>query len=233
MGIPLYKEIAQQIITQIEQGQYTENQKLPSERQLAMDYNVSRFTVHSAIQFLEEQAYVYTIHGSGTFVSPKNVYINLNAFYSFDAETTKYDGPITNKILATNSIASPPHISHKMHCPVDTQLQQLIRLRYSHKTPIIFQTTYLPYAKFPHIDAQTLVQTPLYEYLATQYNTTFTKGKEYIQAYIPTQQEQKFLQIKDYIPCLKVERFSIVENQIIEYTISIIRGDKYSFEINL
>lgn len=228
---PLYREIAITLIKQIHAGEFLENQKLPSERQLAQTYNVSRFTINSALSFLEEHKYIYTLHGSGSFVAPKKVPISLNSFYSFDIETSKHDTNITNKVLACETMLSTPYISHKMNIALDTQIYKVLRLRYVYNTPIMLQTTYLPCAIVPFIQQKALQKTPLYQYLQTEYALYFSGGKETIYAYTPTIDERNFLKVGHHIPCLKIERISDKDDTILEFTESVIRGDKYSFEI--
>lgn len=43
--------------------------KLPSENELASKYHVSRQTVRKALQNLQNEGYIYAVHGSGTFCS--------------------------------------------------------------------------------------------------------------------------------------------------------------------
>ena len=69
--IPLYYQLIDILIEMIEKGYISENDQLPSERELCETYNVSRSTVRQAMQELEREGYVYREHGKGTFVSPK------------------------------------------------------------------------------------------------------------------------------------------------------------------
>lgn len=66
-----YDRIVRDVRRQIQQGKYHTDGKLPSENMLAKEYQVSRQTVRKAIKKLEEQGFVYAIHGSGTFVAQR------------------------------------------------------------------------------------------------------------------------------------------------------------------
>ncbi|SDB22228.1 GntR family transcriptional regulator, arabinose operon transcriptional repressor [Pseudobutyrivibrio sp. YE44] len=52
----------------INAGKYEVNQKIPSENQLAEQYGVSRQTVRKALGKLIDEGYLYSRHGSGTYV---------------------------------------------------------------------------------------------------------------------------------------------------------------------
>ncbi len=62
-------KIADQIANRINMGDFGENGKLPAERELAEDFNVSRVTLRAALKELEEKGLVTRVHGSGTFVN--------------------------------------------------------------------------------------------------------------------------------------------------------------------
>jgi DNA-binding FadR family transcriptional regulator len=70
----LYQQIARQIAAAIAAGRYAPGDKLPSERELADDFGVSRPTIRDAMIALEFQGLVEARQGSGVYVSaaPQN-----------------------------------------------------------------------------------------------------------------------------------------------------------------
>lgn len=62
-----YLVLADTLRSQIENGIYKENERFPSENELAQHFNASRDTVRKAIAKLEEDGLVYKIKGSGTY----------------------------------------------------------------------------------------------------------------------------------------------------------------------
>ena len=69
---PIYEQIVNQIRTEIMQGNLKEEQTLPSVRSLAKELRVSALTVKKAYDTLEEQGFIVTVHGKGSFVSCAN-----------------------------------------------------------------------------------------------------------------------------------------------------------------
>ena len=65
----LYEDIVQQFHSLIRQGVLQHGARLPSERMLAEQFNVSRSSVREAIRFLELQGLVVSRRGSGTFIN--------------------------------------------------------------------------------------------------------------------------------------------------------------------
>ena len=65
----LYHQIARTIAAEIAEGRYAPGDKLPSERELADEFGVSRPTVRDAMIALEFQGLVEARQGSGVYVS--------------------------------------------------------------------------------------------------------------------------------------------------------------------
>ena len=64
----LYQQIARTIAAAVEDGRYAPGDKLPSERELAEDFGVSRPTIRDAMIALEFQGLVEARQGSGVYV---------------------------------------------------------------------------------------------------------------------------------------------------------------------
>lgn len=56
---PLYYQLMDIIVEQIETGNLQEHDKLPSERELCEIHDVSRTTVRQTMQELEKEGYIY------------------------------------------------------------------------------------------------------------------------------------------------------------------------------
>ena len=72
-GEPIYRQIAQQIKTQILSGALVPDTPLPSIRNLAKDLRISVITTKRAYDELEQQGFVYTLAGKGCLVAPLNL----------------------------------------------------------------------------------------------------------------------------------------------------------------
>ena len=66
---PIYEQIVSQIKDKIIQGELREEEMLPSVRTFAKELKVSALTVKKAYDALEEEGFVVTVHGKGSFVT--------------------------------------------------------------------------------------------------------------------------------------------------------------------
>lgn len=70
--VPIYEQIANQIKKDIVSGSLKENEALPSVRSLAAELRISALTVKKVYDKLEEEGFVVTVHGKGTYIAPMN-----------------------------------------------------------------------------------------------------------------------------------------------------------------
>ena len=67
--IPIYEQLMDQLKNAIISGALKENDVLPSVRALSNELKISALTVKKAYDHLEEEGFVITVHGKGTFVA--------------------------------------------------------------------------------------------------------------------------------------------------------------------
>ena len=77
--IPIYEQLVGQIKNQILSGGLPENEALPSVRALSATLKISALTVKKAYDKLEEDGFVVTVHGKGTYVAPTNFQLAMEA----------------------------------------------------------------------------------------------------------------------------------------------------------
>ena len=70
---PLYQQIYDEIKDAIEKGVYAPKERIPSELELAEQYEVSRITVRRAVEELCSDGYLVKQQGRGTFVSTPHI----------------------------------------------------------------------------------------------------------------------------------------------------------------
>lgn len=75
--VPIYEQIVEQIKTLIRRGELVENDVLPSVRTLSKELKISALTVKKAYDNLEEEGFVVTVHGKGTYVAAANTELLL------------------------------------------------------------------------------------------------------------------------------------------------------------
>ena len=77
--VPIYEQLVDQVKRQIISGDLRENDVLPSVRALSGQLRISALTVKKAYDRLEEEGFVVTVHGKGTYVATTDRQLALEA----------------------------------------------------------------------------------------------------------------------------------------------------------
>jgi len=72
-GVPVYRQIMDQVLGSIAAGRLADGDQLPTVRQLAVDLQINPNTVIRAYRELEIRGFLDTQQGSGTFITPQRV----------------------------------------------------------------------------------------------------------------------------------------------------------------
>ena len=78
--LPVYLQIAEQLSREISAGLLAEGQRLPAERQMAKDYNVTVRTLRKSLARLTETGLLARKQGSGNYIQKNE---NADSIYSF------------------------------------------------------------------------------------------------------------------------------------------------------
>ncbi|NWO14436.1 MAG: GntR family transcriptional regulator [Virgibacillus sp.] len=231
--VPLYLQLMNEIIEKIEQETYEEHDKLPSERELCDMYKLSRITVRQALQELEREGYIYKLHGKGTFVSATSIEQNLVKLYSFTEEMKKVGKTPMTKVLSFKEIAIDTRIANKMGLEPLDEVFEVVRLRLADEQPLMYETSYLPKKWFPYLTKEKLMEKPMYDIFSHDYQVHVTRAIERFSATQLRETEAGYLNAPTQQPAMLIKRFAYHHEQLIEYTISVARGDKFDYTVEL
>lgn len=77
--VPVYEQLMNNIKQEIIDGGIKEGEPLPSVRTLANELKISALTVKKAYDKLEEEGFIVTVHGKGSFVAATNMALAAEA----------------------------------------------------------------------------------------------------------------------------------------------------------
>lgn len=230
---PLYLQLMNILIELIE-NTLEENDKLLSEREICEKYDVSRTTVRQTMDELEKEGYIYKIHGKGTFVAPRKKFNqDLSSFYSFTEEMKKLSKKPSSEVIGFEIVEAGSKIGSKLNVSEEDLLYKISRIRKADDFPMIYETTYLPFNRFKGLLKEDLVEKPMYEVLINKYAVNLISAEEYFQPILTNKLQSLYLNISEGAPSLKIERFTYDNSEVIEYTLSIARGDRFKYRVKL
>src|SRR5512138_3336271 len=96
---PLYAQLKESLAAEITSGRYRPHQRLPSERELSVQFHVSRMTVRQALLELVRDGTIYTRVGKGTFVAEPKIDQQLRALTGFSQEVRARGSKPSSRVL--------------------------------------------------------------------------------------------------------------------------------------
>ncbi|MCO4594055.1 transcriptional regulator, GntR family [Streptococcus infantarius subsp. infantarius] len=142
--VPAYIRIHDAIKKEIDEGIWEIGQRLPSERDLADDYEVSRMTLRQAITLLVEEGILERRVGSGTYVASHRVQEKMRGTTSF-TEIVRSQGktPSSQVVSYQRKPANETEIQQLQLKPSD-YVVRMERVRYADNMPLVFEVASIP-----------------------------------------------------------------------------------------
>lgn len=140
--IPLYIQIRDEIMKKIKQGCYKIDSKIPTEKDLMLQYNVGRATVREAISQLVNEGYLYKKQGIGTFVARNKVSSGFEPLISLTYSLKAKGFFEKNLLMEKNLITPDKKLLHKLKWKNAAPCFYIRRIRYVDNNPIALETSY-------------------------------------------------------------------------------------------
>jgi GntR family transcriptional regulator, transcriptional regulator of bglA len=159
-----YKEIADCLEQEIQDGNFDETKKLPTEDELIRKFEVSRNTIRKAINQLVNRGFIYQVQGSGMFLREKSGTdtINLGSLRGLTKDLTSKT--IETKILALQVVEADETIAKQLRCDVATKLYNIKRLRIVDNEPFSIEISYFKKDIVPYLN-EDIASNSIYHYL--------------------------------------------------------------------
>lgn len=227
--IPIYVQIEELIKQQIADGKYKQGEMIPSEREFAEMYQVSRMTVRQAITNLVGNGQLYREKGKGTFVTTEKMEQSLNSLTSFTEDMLARGLVPTSEVLSFEIIVPPAEIAKELQIAADETVYFITRIRHADNIPMALERTYIPTALFPNLQAHQLTQS-LYQIIEQHYGTRLNYADQHIEASIVSNEDRKHLQLAENAVVLVMQRKTfLIDQRPVEFVRSTYRADRYKF----
>lgn len=230
--IPLYQQLAHSIKKAVDEQKLKENDKIPAENEFCKIYDLSRTTVRQALDILEKDGYIYKLRGKGSYVSTPKIYQNRSSFSKFYDDMRSLGKVPVSKIISLKIKVADAYVREKMQLEENEMLCQIKWIRYGNNEPLIYETINLNYKLVDGIETKELTEKKLYDILTEEYGIKMTHGKELFYPCKLDINEAKNLGLKENDLGMKVERVVFQGKDVVEYTTSTVRGDRFIYTTN-
>ncbi len=169
-----YKQISEELIQQIESGEFAIKSKLPSEKELCNQYDVSRITVRKALAELEEKGYITRRQGQGSFVKKRDAYADSEVSFidnnSEDLRRLEHSVYIELHEFSILADGEEPNIRKLMKAKNSDYLYRINQVYISDRKPIIQRETFIIFEDFPMITSAELENAEIIPLLTRKFN---------------------------------------------------------------
>jgi GntR family transcriptional regulator len=231
---PLYLQLRDTLLRRIQAGDYGAHQRLPSERKLSEQFQVSRITVRQALAELAQNGHVYTRVGKGTYVSDPSLHKPLGSLFGFSESVLQHGRTPTSKILEASLAPAPTDLADRLQVAPGEPLVRLHRLRLADDVPVALELTHLPHAACPGLIQRMTHDASLYAILEQAYGLRMAFAEITLGAALTDEDESRLLGLSPSSAVLRSEQTSFVQDgRPMEYTQATYRGDGYHFNAAL
>lgn len=227
-GIPLYHQIQQRLLEQIQSGELEPGKPLPSIQQIAALMGVSQMTVRQAVRALSELGVIYSRQGKGTFISGIKLERDFRQVLSFTEETLARGATPSSQVLWFRIQPPSPEAREALGLGDDDKVFLLRRVRYADSVPMAIESSCLPVRLCPGLMETFDPATSLYDELAEQYGIQLMVTDEVVEVGKASAEDAHLLEIAPQSPVFLFTRVSYLENGMpAEHVKSVYRGDRY------
>ena len=230
--IPLYYQLAEQIREQIQTGRLERGAKLPSERELSEQFEISRMTVRQAISYLVQQGSLAVRQGVGTFVAqPKLAHDTLHLL-GFTEEMMHQGGLAGSQVLEQAVVTPPLRVAAGLKLdPADTVVK-IVRLRLSENIPLLLETIFIPTTICPGLEHKDLGTASFYTVLDKDYGLNLKHARHTLEATTANEYESTLFGVEPGVAMILLEGVTYLdEEQPVEYFKAVYRGDRFKFKL--
>jgi GntR family transcriptional regulator len=221
----------------IRSGEVQPGQVLPGELELADDLRLSRHTVRHALGVLTSEGLLRRERGRGTTVvsdgRPRIFERSLSDFYAFAWEARARGAQQRSFVLERTELPADRELSARLHVSIGEPLERLVRLRTADQEPLVLETAHLPASLTRVLDTASLEREPIYDALERLHGLRVDRAQETLRPVVLERPAARLLGVAVGAAAFSVERTTWAAERAIEWQVSLVRGDRYLYSVEL
>lgn len=215
-------------------GEVGPGERIGTQLELEKRFEVSKITVRKAIEVLEKEGIVITVHGKGTYVKHAKVEQTLDELQSLTAIIKKSGYQPKVKVVSLETVATVEAFLENNDRPDDTYCKYIERLHTVEDKPIALACVYIPYGIGEQLTEEELEKFSIYELLENKLDLKIGEAVQTIESLPANEEIGQLLKVPKNFPLLKAERLTYSEeNEILEKITFFYPFNEYAFRIKL
>ncbi|NVK25810.1 MAG: histidine utilization repressor [Gammaproteobacteria bacterium] len=220
-----FEQIKQFILTQIETGQWQENDLVPSENKLASDFSVSRMTARRALEELSARGVLTRTKGSGTYVGSLKSQGSMFEIRDIADEIKERGHDYQAILVELDDIEAIAPIAIALGVEIGSRVYHSVIVHNENGKPVQVEERFINKTLVPDYLQQDFNTMSPHEYLAKV--APLTEARHTIEAISPTAQVCEWLQLYNEEPCLQLIRRTSSKHGVVCFARIIYPGSSY------
>ncbi|WMN58796.1 histidine utilization repressor [Pseudoalteromonas xiamenensis] len=222
---PKFALIKQHIIDNIRAYKWQENDRVPSENELAEQFQVSRMTARRALTELTDAGVLNRSQGLGTFVASFKSQSSMLEIRNIADEVADRGGNYSCTVLTLESMSAIAPIAIALGVEINSQVYRSVLVHNDTEQPLQVEERFVNPKQAPHYLQQDFSQITPHEYL-TQV-APLTEARHTVEAISPNSEVCQWLNLFNEEPCLQIIRRTWSADGIVSFARLISPGSKY------
>ncbi len=229
---PKYAQVKEEIRRKILNREWDDGSRVPVEAEFCEMFGVSRITVRRALEELQAEGYLVKIQGKGTFVRRKAVEQRLSKFYSFSEELRRQGLKEQAEVIELEVINADAELAENLKLEPGDLVQRIYRLRRTEHGPYALETSYIPCGIVGELTAEMINEKGLYRSMEL-HGVVVNSARETFKAVNVNKEQSRLLQVRNDAAAISLTRTAFSGIMVVEYCVSIIRGDFFCYSFDL
>ena len=226
----LYLQIVDSMMAKIEAGELAPGDKVPSERELSKQLQVSRMTVRHAMNALYVRGVLHREQGRGTFIAEPKLEEPTNILFSFTEFMLRKGMTPGALLLHLQRVPATRSVSEELEVDLGQDVYYVNRLRLANQEPMAIEHSYFPAALFPGLDKHDLESQSIYSVLESVYNVYLEQASQSYEPTVANEEESGLLKVPLGAPLMLIRRTSFDKlGRPVEHAKDLYRGDRSRF----
>jgi GntR family transcriptional regulator len=230
--VPIYRGVARELADSISEGELLPGSRVPSERELAGEYGISRMTARAALNLLEQRGVIERKGRSGAFVARPRIRLDLSSVAGLSARLLRQGITPGAEIIDRRSVAVgelEDVVAEALGIPDEEPVHVVVRRRTGNGEPLALEESYFPARYYRDLLEGDLTGS-IYELLRDGYGLEPARLYQEVElTQLDTAAAIK-LGVRPDVPVLLVTRTAWdARGRPIEYARDLYRGDRLLF----
>lgn len=228
----LYVQVIERLKEDIDSGVFKENERFPSEFELARTLGVSRATLREALRVLEEEKVIVRKHGVGTFVNPRPLFSSgieqLSSVSSMICDAGMVPGTIFMEVQ--ENLPNEEMIG-KFDCDENDSLVTIKRVRTADGDPVVYCIDHV-LSKNLDGGSDVILNESLFDLIEKSGQIRIAQAVANIEPVGYDDEASSILRCGVDIPLLVlIQHHYSEEGEMVLYSKNYFRADKFSFHV--